>query len=90
MSLPGDASLVCIPPADELTVGDHHQAVKMNSLVLDGGVLGSKAAGRGLSVCAVNSSAGGMQTSDASSGSDIDPSLTELSCRAGLQLCMYV
>ena len=39
MSLPGDASLVCIPPADELTAGDHHRAVKMNPLVLDGGVL---------------------------------------------------
>ena len=54
MSLPEDASLVCIPPADEFTAGDHHQAVKVNSLVLDGGVLGLKAAGRGLSVCAVN------------------------------------
>ena len=54
MSLPEDASLVCIPPADEFTAGDHHQAVKMNSLVLDVGVLGLKAAGRGLPVCAVN------------------------------------
>ena len=54
MSLPEDASFVCIPPADEFTVGDHHRAVKVNSLVLDGGVLGSKAAGRGLSFCAVN------------------------------------
>ena len=53
MSLPEDASLVCIPPADELTAGDHYRAVKMNPLVLDGGVLGSRAAGRGLSVCAV-------------------------------------
>ena len=24
MSLPGDASLVCIPLADELTAGNHH------------------------------------------------------------------
>ena len=54
MSMPEDASFVCIPPADEFTAGDHHRAVKMNSLVHDGGVLGSKAAGRGLSVCAVN------------------------------------
>ena len=54
MSMPEDASFVCIPPADEFTAGDHHRAVKMNSLVLNGGVLGSKATGRGLSFCAVN------------------------------------
>ena len=54
MSWPEEASFVCVPPADEFTAGDHHRAVKMNSLVLDGGVLKSKAAGRGLPVFAVN------------------------------------
>ena len=54
MSLPEDASLVCIPPADEFTAGDHHQTIEVDPLVFDGGVLGSKAAGRGLFLCAVN------------------------------------
>ena len=54
MSLPEDASLVCIPPADEFTAGDHHRTIEVDPLVFDGGVLGSKAAGSGLSICAVN------------------------------------
>ena len=39
MSLPGNASLVCIPPADEFTAGDHYRTIEVNPLVLDGGVL---------------------------------------------------
>ena len=51
---PEDASLACVPPADEFTAGNHHWTIEVNSLVLDGGVLGSKAASRGLSLCAVS------------------------------------
>ena len=50
----GDASLLCVPPADKLTAGDHHGTVEVDPLVLDGGVLGTKAAGGSLSICAVN------------------------------------
>ena len=50
----GDASLLCVPPADKLTAGDHHGTVEVDPLVLDGGVLGTKAAGGILSVLAVN------------------------------------
>ena len=50
----GDASLLCVPPADELTAGDYHGTVEVDPLVLDGGVLGTKAAGGILSVLAVN------------------------------------
>ena len=54
MSWPEDASLGCVPPANEFTAGDHHQTIEVNPLVFDGGVLGSKAALSGLSLCAVN------------------------------------
>ena len=50
----GDASLLCVSPADEFTAGDHHRTIEVNPLVFDGGVLGLKAAGSGLSLCAVN------------------------------------
>ena len=50
----GDASLLCVPPADKLTAGDHHGTVEVDPLVLDGGVLGTKAAGGILPVLAVN------------------------------------
>ena len=50
----GDASLLCVPPADEFTAGDYHGTIEVDPLVFDGGVLGSKAAGSGLSICAVN------------------------------------
>ena len=50
----GEASFLCVPPADELTSSDHHGTVKVDPLVLDGGVLGTKAAGVILSVLAVN------------------------------------
>ena len=50
----GEASLVCVPPADEFTAGDHHRTIEVDPLVFDGGVLGTKAAGSGLSICAVN------------------------------------
>ena len=53
MSWPEDASL-CVSPADEFTAGDHHRTIEVNPLVFDGGVLGSKAAGKSLSFCAVN------------------------------------
>ena len=49
-----EASFVCVPPADEFTAGDHHQTIEVDPLVFYGGVLGSKAAGRGVSLCAVN------------------------------------
>ena len=39
MSLPEDASLVLVPPADEFTAGDHYRTIEVNPLVLDGGVL---------------------------------------------------
>ena len=54
MSWPEEASFVCVSPADEFTAGDHHRTIKVDPLVFDGGVLGSKAAGSGLSICAVN------------------------------------
>ena len=50
----GDASLLCVPPADEFTAGDYHGTIKVDPLVFDGGVLGTKAAGGGLPVFAVN------------------------------------
>ena len=50
----GDASLLCVPPADKLTAGDHHGTVKLDPLVLDGGVLGTKAAGGIFYLLAVN------------------------------------
>ena len=50
----GDASLLCVSPADEFTAGDHHRAIEVDPLVFDGGVLGTNAAGRGLSILAVN------------------------------------
>ena len=49
-----EASFVCAPPDDEFTAGNHHQTIEVNLSVFDGGVLGSKAAGRGLPLCAVN------------------------------------
>ena len=54
MSWPEDSSLVRIPPAVEFTAGDHHRTIEVNPLVFYGGVLGSKAAVSGLSLCAVN------------------------------------
>ena len=54
MSWPEDASLACVPPADEFTAGNHHGTIEVDSSVFDGGVLGSKAAARGLPLCAVN------------------------------------
>ena len=39
MSMPGNASLVCISPADEFTARDHYQTIKVKPLILDGGVL---------------------------------------------------
>ena len=48
------ASLLCVPPADEFNSRDHHAAVELYSLVLDGGVLRTKAAGVILSVLALN------------------------------------
>ena len=50
----GDASLLCVSPADEFTAGDYHRTIEVDPLVFDGGVLGTKAAGKGLSICAVN------------------------------------
>ena len=41
----GDASLLCVPPADELTAGNHHGTIKVYLHVLVGGVLGTKTAG---------------------------------------------
>ena len=50
----GDASLLCVSPADEFTAGDYHGTIEVDPLVHDGGVLGTKAAGRNLPVFAVN------------------------------------
>ena len=50
----GDASLLCVPPADELTAGDHHGTIEVDLLVLAGGVLGTKTAGGIFYVLAVN------------------------------------
>ena len=50
----GDASLLCVSPADEFTAGDYHRTIEVDPLVFDGGVLGTKAAGRGLPICGVN------------------------------------
>ena len=49
-----DASLLCVSPADEFTVGDYHQTIEVDPLVFDGGVLETNAAGGGLSIFAVN------------------------------------
>ena len=50
----GDTSLLCVSPADEFTAGDYHRTIEVDPLVFDGGVLGTNAADRGLSIFAVN------------------------------------
>ena len=50
----GDASLLSVSPADELTAGNHHGTIEVYLLVLAGGVLGTEAAGGILYLLAVN------------------------------------
>ena len=54
MSMPGNASLVWLSPADEFTARDDDGTIELHPVVLDGGVLWSKAAGGCFPFVAVN------------------------------------
>ena len=54
MSLAGDASLLSVSPADQLTAGNDHGTIEVYLHVLAGGVLGTKTAGGIFYVLAVN------------------------------------
>ena len=54
MSMSGTASFVWFSPADEFTVRDNDGGIELHPVVLDGGVLWSKAAGSCFPFVAVN------------------------------------
>ena len=50
----GEASFLCISPADEFTSRDHHAGIEVHSLVLLAGVLWTKAVVVNLSLLSFN------------------------------------